>query len=282
MSGPKNFSINKRNNGLLKILSGVIAFLFLLFVLNLFVSPIKNYFYVLSSPIQKTFWSAGESSSLFLSSFVKAGSLLKENEDLQIANQKLLSQVALLQLIKQGNQAQSDISISCQNREFELVMAGAIGLDDNDILSINKGSVDGIVEGMPVISQQSVLFGKVYKVYKNFSQIMLVSNKSSITNVEILKYQSPNEQSEIDGVVKGNGGLAAYLDLVPISSEISPQDVLVTSSIDRSFPKGLLVGEIVQKQKNDQEPFQQAHIKLFFDVKTTDNLFVITNYKRTD
>ncbi len=278
MSGIKNFYIvagwRKKNKGLIKILAGIIVFLFLFFVLNIFVLPVKNYFYALSSPIQKVFWTAGDGSSTFLASLLNAGSLNSENEKLKKENQNLLSQIALLQLIKQGNQAQSDVSAASQNTGFKLLMTGVIGLD-NDILSINKGSADGIAEGMPVIGQQNVLFGKVFKVYKNFSQIMLISNKNSVTNVEILG-------SEIDGVIKGSGGLASYLDLIPISSDINPQDVLVTSSIDKSFPKGLLVGEIVQKQKNDQEPFQKASVNLFFNIKTADNLFVITNYKRTD
>ena len=87
---------------------------------------------------------------------------------------------------------------------------------------------------------------------------------------------------EIDGVVKGSGGLSAYLDLIPISSEINPEDVLVTSAIEKSFPKDLLIGKVVQEQKNDQKPFQQAKIRLFLDIKTADNLFVITNYKQTN
>ena len=115
---------------------------------------------------------------------------------------------------------------------------------------------------------------------------MLVSNKNSVVNVKIL--QSPPTQAvdaappEIDGVVKGSGGLNAYLDLIPISSTINPEDVLVTSAIEKSFPKDLLVGKIIQKQKNDQKPFQQAQISLFLNVKTADNLFVITNYKQTN
>jgi rod shape-determining protein MreC len=280
MKGVKDFSINKRKNGLSKFLVGTVILLFLLIVLNFFVSPIKNYFYIISSPIQKTFWVAGESSSIFLSSFLESGSLVKENENLKNENQKLLSQVAFLQSIEQGNQAQSDVSTACQNSGFKLIMAGVIGLDDEDILSINKGSADGVSEGMPVISQQNVLFGKVFKVYKNFSKIMLVSNKNSIINVKIQQSQDNNPSPEIDGVVKGNGGLSAYLDLIPISSNINLQDILVTSAIEKSFPKDLLVAKITQIQKNDQKPFQSASVQLFFDVKTMDNLFVITNYKR--
>jgi rod shape-determining protein MreC len=217
------------------------------------------------------------SSSSFFGSLFNGVSLFKENENLKQENQKLLSQVAAIQSILQGNQAQSDVSTSCQDSGFNLVMAGVSGLDGDNI-SINKGLADGISEGMPVISQQGVLFGRVLKAYKNFSQIILISNKNSIVNVKI--QQSDPLFPEINGVVKGNGGLNAYLDLIPISSEINFGDILVTSAIDKAFPKDLLVAKIIQEEKNDQKPFQQARIDLFFDVTKSDNLFVITNYKR--
>ncbi len=286
MNSFKNFSVKQKNIGWLKTLIGVIILLFLLFVVNIFVYPIKNYFHIISAPIQKVFWSVGVSSSSFVSSFLNAGSLTAENQDLKNENQNLLSQVAFLQSVKEGNQAQNDISVSCQNSGFNLVMAGVIGLDNNDILSINKGFADGISEGTPVINQQNVLFGKIFKVYKNFSEVMLISSKNSVVNVKIQQKNLEdiiyNTDPEVYGVIKGNGGLDAYLDLIPINSSINSQDVLVTSAIDKFFPKDLLVGRIIQKSKDDQKPFQQAQISLFFDVKSSDNLFVITNYKQSN
>jgi len=296
MKSVKNFSIRKSNNNWSKFLIGAVTVVFLLFVINFFISPLKNFFYAVSAPIQKSFWYAGESSSGFLGSFLEAGSLAKENQNLKQENQNLLSQVASLQSIEQGNQAQSAVSISCQNNGFNFVMAGVVGLDDNDILSISKGSADGISEGMPVINQQNVLVGKISKVYKKYSQVMLVSNKNSVINVKIqqnnpapvvvspttptISAPVPTADSEIDGIIRGDGGLSAHLDLIPISSNINPQDILVTSSLEKSFPKDLLVAKIIAKTKNDQKPFQQAQISLFFDVKAVDNLFVITNYKQ--
>jgi cell shape-determining protein MreC len=120
---------------------------------------------------------------------------------------------------------------------------------------------------------------------------MLISNKNSVINIKIMKtpvasrpegYPGFGEPKEIDGVVKGSGGLSAYLDLIPIDEDINAQDVLVTSAIEKYFPKDLLVGKITQKEKNDQKPFQEASIQLFFDVKSSDNLFVITNFKQAD
>jgi len=156
------------------------------------------------------------------------------------------------------------------------------------------------------------LVGKIFKVYKNFSDIMLVSNKNSVINVKVSApggsvldgQPSPSmvpvsvidtlatstpvaitapiapEIAEIDGVVRGDGGLSAHLDLIPINSDVNPNDILVTSALEKSFPKDLLLGKVIQMTKNDQKPFQQGKIILFFDVKKSDNLFVITDYKR--
>lgn len=289
MNGIRKFSINKKSNGLIKFFIGAVALLVLIFILNIFVSPLRNVFFAISSPIQKTFWTAGESSASFLGSFFEAGSLSKENKNLKSENQRLLTEVASLQSIEQGNQAQSAVSASCQSNGFKVVMAGVNGLD-NDILTLNKGTADGIAVGMPVINQQNVLFGKVLKVYKNYSQVMLISNKSSVVNVKIQQENTitnPNATGtatltvnpEIDGVVKGSGGLNAFLDLIPVSDNINVNDVLVTSALDKSFPKDLLVAKVVKTEKNDQKPFQQAQINLSFDLKVADNLFVITNFK---
>jgi len=309
MSGINNFSINKKHGAWIKFLIGALALFILLAVLNFFSSGIRNVFYAFSAPVQKNFWVAGESSSGFLGSFVNAGSLAKQNQNLSNQNQELQAQIANLQSALNGNVAQSAVSMSCQNNGFKLLMAGVVGLDNQDILSINKGSADGVIDGMPVISQQGALYGKVFKVYKNYSQVMLISNKSSVISVKVqqqnipaipapaslMSLPTPSTQTanttkpatpplppvaaEIDGVAKGTGKLGLFLDLVPIDSTINSGDILVTSALEGGFPKDLLVGTITKIQKNDQDPHQMAGVKPFLN-SSIDNLFVITNYNR--
>jgi rod shape-determining protein MreC len=288
MKSGKEISLNKKGWGWLKLLAGALALLFFLAILNFFNAGIKNTFYALSSPVQKTFWTAGESSSGFLASLANAGSLNKDNQDLKDQVQKLQAQIISLQAVVGGNQAQSLVSAACQNNSFKLIMAGVIGLDDQDILSINKGSADGISEGMPVISQQGALFGKVFKVYKSYSEVMLISNKNSVISVKVQQNNPPvstdptqtqTAPKEIDGVIKGTGQLGVYLDLVPIDDTINQGDVLVTSALEGTYPKDLLVGTITKVQKDDQNPHQSSQVQPFFSI-ATDNLFVITNYKK--
>ncbi len=280
MNGLKNISINKKNNILLKGLAGAAVLFLFIFVLNFFNAQIKNSFYFLSYPVQKVFFAAGETASGYLKPVFNVGNLAKENENLKRENEKLLFQISLLQAIEKGNRALIDMSLQSQNRDFTTVMAEIYGLDGKDALSINKGSADGILEGMPVINQQGVLFGKTFEVYKNFSKVVLISNKNSVISVKVQQSAADLSALEIDGVVKGNGGLEVYLDLVPVDEQINEGDVLVTSVLEGVFPKDLLVGKITKKEKNDQKPFQQAHVEPFFSLDNINNLFVITNYKQ--
>lgn len=277
--GRKNILTDRKNVVLIKFLIGVVALFLFLGVLNLFNAQIKNFFHLVSNPVEKNFWAAGQLSSEFFSSFLNSGNLMKENESLRSENQKLLSQVTFLQSIRKANEAQSDISASCQDSEFNFIIAGVIGLNNQDELTINKGSEDGIEEGMPIISQQKALFGKVTEVQKNFSKITLISNKNSVVNVKILKGEESSSDSEVYGVIKGMGNFQAYLDLVPVDDTIEDGEVLITSSLEGTFPKDLLIGRITKVNKNDQSPHQQAEVKLFLSAQT-DNLFVISNYKR--
>lgn len=274
-----NILTNKKYRAVFKPLL-LFFVLFIFFgILNLFQAQIKSSFSFISKPIEKIFWKAGGDSSVFFKSFFNAGNLEKENQDLEIENQKLLLEISFLRDLQKKDQAEVDALISCSQDNFKLLLADVIGLDaSSDIVSIDKGSVDGILEGMPVINQQKILFGKISKVYKNFSEIILISNKNSVLDVKVL--QSDVEKPFVYGAIKGKGGLGVYLDLVPTDAEIKEGDVLITSALEEAFPKNLLVGKIVKKEKNDQKPFQQAEVEPFFNIKDLESLFIITDYKK--
>jgi rod shape-determining protein MreC len=275
-----NVYLKKQNFRWQKIMIGVVMLFFFIGVLNFFQKPIRNSFYVLISPISKTFWRAGDSASGFFTSLLNAKGLTQENSNLQQENQRLSSEVSALQETINEDQAIKEVAQNTQADNVTLAPAQTIGLDTaNDVMVINKGSQDGISENMPVISSQKVLYGKVSKVYKNFSNITLISDKNSVVDAKV--QSSDTTKPPIFGAIKGNGNFSIYLDLVAQDATINQGDVVVTSALEGIFPKDLLIGKITHINKNDSKPFQTAAIQPFFNVNAADNVFIITNYKQT-
>lgn len=262
-----------------KVIIGAIGLILFIVVLNIFQSPIKNTFYALSSPLLNVFLGAGDSTKGFFYSFLRMSRLDNENNVLRQQNQQLLFQILSLQETIRANQAIQSAIQNTREDHFDMVLVEVLGFDSaGDFILVNKGYDDGITENMPVVSSTKVLFGKAYKVYKNFSQIMLISNKSSVVDTSI--QQSDTTATPILGVIKGSGNLSLYLDLVQSEAKIKEGDTLVTSGLEGVFPKNLLVGKITSKEKDDLKPFQTASVQPFFNIQNSENLFIITNYLR--
>ena len=279
MNPTTSASLNRKSNLFVKTLFAFIFLFVFIAVLNIFQKQIKNSFYLLSSPVEKTFWRAGDSASVFIASLINAESIEKENEKLKSENQNLLIKIMALQEAERQRGAINEMLANDTQNEFSLVLAGASGFNSSqDIISINKGSADGIFENMPVISQQKVLFGRVLKVYENFSEVEMISSKNNVLNVKV--QNSDSSVAPIYGVVRGNGSSGIFLDLVPVDSKINKDDVLVTSALEGIFPRDLLVGRVKETEKNDLKPFQTIKVEPFFNVQEADNLFVITDYKK--
>lgn len=255
-----------------KIFLIVFIISFILF-LNFYKKEVKNFFYLISSPIQEVFWNTGESISDSFQNIFNRENLEKDNEKLRTENQELLLKtITLKELEKENNVLRQALKVGI-NEDFELVFASITAKDiSEDTILINKGSNYGIKQGFPVITEQKVLVGKVQEVYKDFSRVILISNKNSSFDAEVL-------ETEVLGIIKGKGDFALYLDLIPQEQEIKQGDLLVTADLKGIFPQGLLVGKISKIIKSDVKPFQQAEIEPAFNIKDLRNLFIITRTK---
>ncbi|MDP2864574.1 MAG: rod shape-determining protein MreC [bacterium] len=262
------FTWPKRKNLILIIIIGLL----LIFSLNFFQKEVKGFFYFISSPIQKTLWRAGDRVSDFFETISEIKNLKRENEELKLKNQELISQIAQLIELKKENEVLKEALGIGLEKEFKLALAEVVSKDiSQDSILINKGSKDGIIENCPVITQQKTLVGKIDEVYENFSRVILIFNKESSFDVQI-------SEADISGVVNGKGNLQLFLDFVPQEKEIKEGDFIVTTSLGGIFPKGLLVGQIGKVLRSDIEPFQQAKIRPAFDIRELETVFIITDF----
>lgn len=259
-----------------KVKFGISIVLIVIFFLVLNLTPagpeVKNFFYLISSPIQQVFWNAGDKISDFFEIISDIKNLKRENEELKLKIQTLEAEnVALKELKKENELLRGALEIGLE-KEFKLTLAEVIGKDiSQDFILIDKGSRDGILEGLPVIAQQKVLIGKISDVYRNFSKVLLISNPKSSFDGKII-------ESEVFGLIRGKGNLRILFDLIPKEKEIKEGDLVVTSALGGVFPEGLIVGKISQVKKSDLEPFQMAQIQPGFNIRDLEKLFIITEW----
>jgi rod shape-determining protein MreC len=244
------------------------------FILNL--TPIsknvREFFYFISSPVQKWLWERGSEISDFLEMILEMKNISQENENLKSENQSLLVKtVELEKLNKENDILRAALGLDLQE-EFNLEISQVIGKDiSEDYLIINKGIADGLSLNLPVINQEKYLIGKVSEVYNNTSKIQLLTSKDSSFDVEIF-------EKEIYVLAKGKGNLNIQLELIPRDKEINSGDKVLSSALGGNFPGGLLVGEVSKVKRSDTTSFQEAEITPFFNIEDLEYLFIIMNF----
>jgi len=141
-----------------------------------------------------------------------------------------------------------------------------------DVIIINRGSDDGILKGMPVITENRILVGKILKTFNNFSRVMLITNRESVFDAEIQK-------EGFMGLVNGNGNLSSEIRLLPKGVDIREGSPIVTVSLGGIFPQGLFIGTIYDVRNDETNSFQLANIKPYYNIRRDRKVFIITDLR---
>lgn len=238
-------------------------------------NPVKNLFWTISYPFQKTFYILSDKSKNtydFLSSISK---LKQENEKLWKDNNLLTSEVASLKTEEKENETLRNQLNLIPRDKFNMEASMVIGQDPQKLgswLMIDKGSLQGIKPDMPVIVSNSILVGKIEEVYPESSKVALLTSSSSSINALDLETSSK-------GIVIGEYGLGIILDMVEQTDVINDGDTMVTSGLGSNTPKGLLIGRIEEIKNSEDKLFQQALIMPPIKYSNLDTVFVIKNVK---
>lgn len=233
-------------------------------VVNAFLgNKLKDFVYSKSEQLQASLWGRGSEDSFSRKNQEELNrSLIEEN-------QRLLSELAGLQGMREENETLREaLGLSLQ-KEFDLILGKAISKDVmSDSILINVGLNDGVKKGFPVILSGKALLGRVVEVYPNYSRVMLITDKNNKIDVEI-----PDSGSFALSI--GKGGLKAELDMFPKDKELKEGSLIITSAMGGNYPAGLLVGKVKNVKKLDNEIYQQAEIEKVFDLDTVNNVFVV-------
>lgn len=257
-----------------KFFTWIFVIIVILVTLNFFQKEIKNFFYWFSSPIQEKLWVTGDKTSNFFEGIIKISFLKKELDLLNQEKQNFAVKISQLEKLKEENEVlRGALGINLEEK-LDLSFASIVSKSPSeDLIFINKGSVDGLSEGMPVITEQKILIGRLTHIYKNYSAVSLASKKGFSFDVRI------QGEKDVTAIAKGDGRLDIFLELIPREENVKKEDIVFTSSLGGAFPGSILVGKIKEIIKKDAESFQKAKVETAFNLEELNYLFIITNFE---
>jgi rod shape-determining protein MreC len=205
-------------------------------------------------------------------------SLRQRNTELEGEVARLQSQVIdLQQQVTETSILSALVDFARANPQHSYKAAAVIGRDLSPFLRyviINIGSNEGIIRGMPVVTDKG-LVGRVDAVVAEAARVQLVTDAASSVNVRM---QASNVEAMLSGSITGD----LSLNMIPRDANMQVGDVVLTSGLGGLYPANLLVGQVVSVRKLESELFQQAAVQPNVEFNRLQFVLIITNFKPVD
>lgn len=205
-------------------------------------------------------------------------SLRQRNAELEAEVAELQGQVIQLQQdVGETEILAALVDFSRANPENSYKAAAVIGFDPSPFLHfviINRGSNDGILRGMPVVTGQG-LVGRVDAVIADAARVQLITDPASNVNIRL---QNAQTEASLVGSVTGD----LTLELIPQDVMIQTGDLALTSGLGGGYPPDLIVGQVINIRTRDFDLFQQAIVQPVVDFNGLEIVLIIVNFKTVD
>jgi rod shape-determining protein MreC len=188
--------------------------------------------------------------------------LIRENGQLKLEIMQLQSKSA------EADRLASLLNFKQKQAKVPMVLARVIGAsaDTNSaVVYLDQGLHEGIRKNMGVITPEGVV-GKVLESYANTCQVLLLTDRDSGVGAMIAN-------SRIQSPVGGLGEPLLTMKYVGNDDEVAVGSRVVTSGMDRIFPKDLPVGIITQVKPGGQ--YKQIRVRPSANIEKLEEVIVL-------
>lgn len=208
------------------------------------------------APFQDGFTWLRRSVGQVWSVYVNLISTRRENERLRDRIASLESEMVRLSELEEANRRLVDLLGFRDRLDGTVHAARVIGRDPLPwfrTLTIDRGESDGIRRGLAVISPHGVV-GQVADVSRTAARVLLLTDHNSGIDAIV-------QRSRARGIVQGAREQGCLMNYLRRDDDVRTGDRVVTSGLDGIFPKGILIGEVVEVAAKHRGLLQAAVIR---------------------
>ena len=232
-------------------------------------------------PVQTAVDSVAQGIGSVVATIGEIDTLRRTNDQLATENATLKAQNAQAQEIDRENQILTDLLKVQSGLGYASIGATVIGRETSEFrraITIDVGTDRGISVGDVVVAEGGALAGRVTDVTGDTASVLLINDTTST----VIGQLATNAAT---GSVIGQLGGVLVMENIDSTERVQINDQVVTAGIDlgngvRSpFRKGLLIGTVVDDQRDANAVVQTAFIEPAVDLDKLEYVLVITNYK---
>jgi len=144
------------------------------------------------------------------------------------------------------------------------VIGGSPSLLRTEVVIVDRGTRDGVSQGMPVASSEGIV-GRVLTAGDRSSEVLLITDPVSAVDAFI-------HRTRVRGIVKGTGGGCA-MEYIEQNSDVSVGDKVISSGKEGFFPKGVIIGTVSNIETKGS--FISAQVSPFVDLDSLEEVVII-------
>ena len=229
-------------------------------------------------PVQRVLAETGVTTNRFFQAIGELDQLRADNARLQVENNTLTLENARLAEAAIAAQQGAKLATAQRGLPYRTITAPVIARDPSGVLKtlvIGAGTDQGLRVDQIVLSEQGVV-GRVSEAGTNYAKVILVTDSSSSVSALV-------QTSRASGIVRGQYGDALVMEWILQSDPVKPGDVIVTAGLGlgnelRSlYPKGLVIGTVVDVTKAEVSAYQRAVVAPAVDLRKLENVIVIVD-----
>ncbi len=243
--------------------------------------PVQNLSLTVAAPPEDGLRELADPIADFFEGLFNRGDLKRENERLRQEVERLQAQVAAAKDAERRMQELEEaLDVKESRPDDEFVVGDIIAQDPSGVkraLAIDRGSKDGLDEGMVVLSRSGSLVGTVSRVYEDFAWLRLITDPNSAVNIVVLA-DGDEGGTEARGVAGGDLSGRLSLEMVPAEASLTEGDLVTTSGLGGNYPRALLVGSVRSVEDRPQALFKKATVEPAADLSALDTVMVIISF----
>lgn len=236
------------------------------------------------NPLQGGLSSLTRSFTSVFGAITQIEELRLDNRDLESRLRELEAENQRLESARIENEALTALLGVRSSFDGETVAAQVVGRQFSQserVVALDRGTDHGIAVGDPVLGSGGALVGSVMLTGPNFSLVVLLNDPRSIV---IGLVESSRATGEVEGRLSGSLAMTKIptTDAVAVGDRVVTAGLQLGSEIRSPFPRGLLIGRVVDVQTEPSDVVQTALLEPAGSLDKLEYVLVVTDFEPVD